>query len=278
MTVTQQTQTYSNTARWAVVAAFEKILTPLARLAIKHRIPFQAFATAAKRAFVRVANEEFAVQGRSQTKSRIAMLTGLTRTDVNSYLWDPQHRRLPDVDRGCRPSALVEGWRKDAFFQDENGDPLALPFRGKGRSFEILVQRYGADIPPKTMLEELINAGTVEETDDGLIKLSQLTYVPRGQGSTEQAQLMGMAGERFLNTAAHNVYRDAEQDEPPFFQQEFWTSGLPPHQVEAFRADLRSLLERHLAEARDYIESKEERPAQEGYHVTAGAGFYYFEQ
>lgn len=264
--------------RCAVLAAFERLLTPVARLALDHRIPFQAFVSVAKRVFVRVANNEYNIEGKSQTKSRIALLTGLTRTDVHSVLWDPENQGLPDATRGCRPSALVEGWRQDAFFQDDKGEALPLPIKGKGRSFEALVRRYGADVPPMTMLDELLRAGTVERDEQGQVRLLKRAHIPCSTDSTEVVQAVGKAASHLLDTGVRNIHRKDQDPASAFLQREFWTEGLPPHKVEQFRSEIRQLLERQAEEASEYIQSQEERPIQEGYHRTAGAGFYYFEE
>ena len=61
----------------------QKLLKPLFRLLLRYGIPYQAFAELAKQSYVAVAEEDFTLQGRKQTQSRIALLTGLTRKEVN---------------------------------------------------------------------------------------------------------------------------------------------------------------------------------------------------
>ena len=66
----------------ALMAAVSRILSRLVRVLIRHGVPFQAFSDMAKQAYVQSAREHFAIPGRKQTISRIAVLTGLTRKDI----------------------------------------------------------------------------------------------------------------------------------------------------------------------------------------------------
>jgi len=76
----------------AVSAAVGRLIRPLVRILLRNGIPFGAFADIVKRVYVEVATEEFGLPGRKQSKSRVSILTGLSRKEV---LRVP---RLPDPD------------------------------------------------------------------------------------------------------------------------------------------------------------------------------------
>src|SRR4030043_2117543 len=66
----------------AIAAAITKLLHPLVMFLLRNGVPYQTFADIAKRVYVDVATEEFDIPGRKQSKSRVSILTGLSRKEV----------------------------------------------------------------------------------------------------------------------------------------------------------------------------------------------------
>ncbi len=65
-----------------------RLFKPIATILLRNSIPYKTAAKWMKQAYVDVAqnNPEFAVEGKKHTKSRIAVITGLTRVDVDKVL------------------------------------------------------------------------------------------------------------------------------------------------------------------------------------------------
>jgi hypothetical protein len=132
----------------AISAAVTNILRPLVRLLLRNGIPYRTFSDIAKRVYVDVATEEFSIPGRKQSKSRVSILTGLSRKEVLRV------RRLPATDdlgagaRYNRAARVVAGWVRDRQFRDDSGNPAELPFEGSAASFRKLVTTYSGDAPP----------------------------------------------------------------------------------------------------------------------------------
>lgn len=63
-------------------AGLMRLLRPLMRLMLRHSMHFSAFEEVAKRAYVEVAMNDFAIPGKKPSISRASILTGLTRKDV----------------------------------------------------------------------------------------------------------------------------------------------------------------------------------------------------
>lgn len=274
----QPTEQASSPTQRALTLALEKLLTPLAYLLIRERIPFQSLAALAKRVYVRVAREHFNLRGRTQTKSRIAMLTGLTRTDVHQILADDSTSDpLASQFNKCRPTSVLGGWYSDPAFCDDDGNPSPLPVKGHGRSFEHLVRKYGSDVPYRTILEELERAEAVYRDDQGRLLPVQQAYVPASGAAPELIQNLGIAANRLTSTICHNVLREPDSSEPPYFQREVFTRALPPEVLDELRDELHEMLTDFYERARERITPYEDPPHQEGYHRLVGTGFYYFQ-
>ena len=132
----------------AVSAAVTNILRPLVRLLLRNGIPYGTFSDIAKRVYVEVATEEFCIPGRKQSKSRVSILTGLSRKEVLRV------RRLPapeDLGAGARynrAARVIAGWVRDRRFRDDAGNPAELAFEGGAASFGKLVKTYSGDALP----------------------------------------------------------------------------------------------------------------------------------
>src|SRR4030065_2962058 len=155
----------------ALSAAVTALLRPLVRLLLRNGVSYGTFSDLAKRVYVDVATEEFGIPGRKQSKSRVSILTGLSRKEVLRV------KRLPGPDdmgasqRYNRAVRVSSGWGRDRIFTNESGDPVDLPFEGGNASFKRLVRLYSGDAPARAILDELLRVGSAERPAEGKIHL-----------------------------------------------------------------------------------------------------------
>lgn len=156
--------------RNALVALLVKALRPLVVLMLRHGLTAYEFAEISRWVFAHVAmdRKQFAVRGRdvwSMTKSRAAVLTGLTRREVDRLVC----MQAPAVDEARksfhRSARILTAWTHEDGYQDRNGKPGDLPIKGGHGSLEWLVRHYCRDIPVRAMLDELVDRGCVERID-----------------------------------------------------------------------------------------------------------------
>jgi len=132
----------------SISSAVIKMFTPLVRILLRNGVPYGAFCEFAKKAYVDVASRDFAIEGRKQTTSRIAVLTGLSRKEVKRVSELPEEEGLDAADRYNRAARVINGWRKDFTFLDINGNPQELYFENGSFSFSALVKAYSGDTTP----------------------------------------------------------------------------------------------------------------------------------
>jgi hypothetical protein len=118
-------------------------------------------------AYVRQAAARLKTPNRRASASRLAAVTGLTRADVRQLLTE-----LPVNPKSTRwaPRAsetILAGWATDPDFLDSNGKPRPLPYSDGGTGFFELARRYARDIPPRAMLNELLDSSLVVDADGG---------------------------------------------------------------------------------------------------------------
>ena len=257
-------------------AAVLRILRPLVRILLRHGIPFGVFADIAKRVYVEVADAEFPIPGRKQTKSRVSVLTGLSRKEVLRV------KRLPSLDdataaaRYHRAARTISGWLRDKAFTDRKGRPAVLPLDSGKSSFTELVKRYSGDIPVRAVLDEMERVGAVERLANGGVRLVQRAYVPSG---SEEAKIniLGSDVADLIQTIEHNL---AATGEKAFFQRKVSYDHLPAAVLPEFQRLAGQHAQSLLEELNDWLATRDREgtPLQPGeQRKRAGLEIHYFE-
>ena len=173
--------------------AFFVVLRPIAKILLRYGIGFREFAEVAKTAFVDVATSDFGIRGRPTNISRVAVMTGLTRKEIKR-LRDGLETGYESLSVKSTPlAAVIHRWHSDSEYLDDSGRPAFLPFKGKRRSFESLVKKYGGDIPPGAMRAELRRIDAIEEDDNGSLRAIRRTIRPKADHDNLTTSLMHSA-------------------------------------------------------------------------------------
>lgn len=119
--------------------------------------------------FVHECASLLARDGHRLSVSRIAAATGLSRAETAELLAAPRIEPKPFGLRPQRCARVLSGWMSDSDFLEADGSPRELAFSAEPKSFQDLVRRYSGDIPPRAMLDELLNRNWVTESAQGLL-------------------------------------------------------------------------------------------------------------
>ncbi len=263
--------------RPALDAALLRLLRPLVRLLLRHGVPFAAFADLAKRTYVEVAMQDFALEGRRPSISRASILTGLTRKDVQRLLVGGGAEREAPAERHNRAARVLTAWVRDPDFLRPDGSPRPLAPDGSD-GFAALARRHSGDMPSRAVLDELLRIGAVRTCDDGLIEPVARGYVPQ-RSASDKLRMLGTDVADLIDTIDHNIEHGADE---PRFQRKVMYEGIPVEALPAFRRwsatfsqALLEKLDRWLA-ARDAAEPQADA-AGAGAVARVGVGIYYFE-
>lgn len=169
----------NNAVTQRMLTALQRVLKPLIRLSLTQGINFQMLQETLKTVFVQVAEEDFKLQQREQTDSRISLLTGIHRKDVHRLRGQPETSlSQPLITLG---SQLVGLWISDADFTDANRQPKPLPRLasvGGDISFDRLVAKVSKDIRARPVLDEWLRVGVVHIDDNDCVCLNTAAFVP----------------------------------------------------------------------------------------------------
>lgn len=261
----------------ALAAALLKLFRPLVRILLRNNISHQTFAELAKQAYVDVAYKEFGIPGKKQTTSRVAILTGLTRKEVQRLLATPPGTQSAATEEYNRAARVITSWIRDPDFGDGKGHPFPLRMDDRHASFGELVRRYSGDMPVRAMLDELLRVGAVKQMKDGRICLLTHGYVPQ-KGISAKMHVLGTDTADLISTIDHNTHQSPFK---PRFQRKVMYDNVPTEAAQEFRT-LAAAQGQELLEALDRWLSRRDRdvnPSAKGTgRVRIGLGVYQFEE
>ena len=165
-------------------------LGPVAKLCMKSGMGAGELLIAAKIACIGVAAET-AKLGNRLNHSRIAAATGLTRKEVRTLFGLVKTGVVPPGREVAkqRTTRVLHGWRTDPEFLDRQGNPNQLVIRGPGLTFHTLVRRYGGDVTPISVLNELVRSGAASRLSGGRVAIRKHTPRVKGYGPDVVAEI-----------------------------------------------------------------------------------------
>jgi len=133
----------------------KELLTELAVVLLQVGITPKHFAELGKQAFVEAAGTLSKFRNGKINRSRVAVMTGLSRAEVKRLLSSQTLMTASIPTQQSRGERVISGWMSDNRFLDNRGRPLRLPISGARVSFTSLVKEFGGDVPHRAVLEEL---------------------------------------------------------------------------------------------------------------------------
>lgn len=192
----------------------KELLTALAGVLLQSGITPKHFGELANQAFVGAAATFSKFRNGAVNRSRVAVITGLSRTEVRRLLMEqPSSRRLTPIKQN-RAERVVSGWISDRKFLDGQGRPHRLPVAGSRVSFSSLVKKYGGDVPHRAVLDELRRLGLVRQVQNKLrldVRRNVLSERAVAQLSTLVLRLLTVV-RRDLRTASYKINQHDSSD------------------------------------------------------------------
>lgn len=262
--------------RRSVLNLLTHVLRPLLRISLRHGVTVQDLEETVRWLAVDItmSEKEFGLAAQRQTKSRVSVLTGLSRKEVHRLSDRPAPHEDADFTYTHRLGDIIAGWTQDPDFSAAPDKPKKLTLKSKDRGFQQLVRRYGADVPYRAVLDELERCGLVELDEENRVKLLKTSYKP-SSGSTEELTVVRVCSGDLLNTIEHNFR--AEQESDRLYQRQVYCY-IPQSKVPTARQFIRSRAERLEREVDQYLyELEREGHANIEPRHRTGIGLYAYE-
>jgi Family of unknown function (DUF6502) len=259
-----------------LVAALRRVLRPLIRLLLSHGIRFQTFCDLVKSTYIQVAEEEFRLESKAQTDSRISLLTGVHRRDVKRLR--SESLAVSSLSLQASLSAqLLAMWSGRSEYLDSQGVPLPLPrlvSKGGEHSFEALVRSVSKDFRARVVLDEWLRQGiaTLDEQDN--VHLAADAFVSP-QGIEEKTFYFGQNIHDHLAAIVHNLSGVT----PPFLERCVYYDNLTAESVKEYERVAKSAGMRALHTVNRYaVELQKRDTGQSDAIYRTNFGVYNFSE
>jgi hypothetical protein len=216
-----------------IIKSCRYLLLPVVRFVMRHGVTVAEFEELTKDAFVKVARQDYGIDGRPTNNARVAMLTGISRREV-AKVRDRllEGGLLADDSHGNRISQILTGWHVDAEFTDETGRPKVLPATGPKGSLTSLLKRYAGDLPHGAIRKEMQQRDLIEEQSEGSFRVLKRDYVFSNL-DPESVNQLGVALHDHATTLEHNL--DNDRQTPPRFERMADNAAIKPSTYKAFQ-------------------------------------------
>ncbi len=251
-------------------APLARLLRPLVRLAIRSGLTFPALADLLRELYVNVAENDFALTSKSQTDSRVSLLTGIHRKEVSRLRGAGAPVNVVPASIS-RTSRILARWLADRDFSDGAGRPRPLPRTGSEMepSFDRLVESVTRDVRPRVVLDEWLDRGLVTRDGEDRIILAEQAFVPKS-GSDQQLYYLGRNLHDHIAAAVANV----EGERPRFLERAVHYDGLTQPIAEMLERRSREIAMEALTTANREAHAATEGVAEGGWRWNFGVYVY----
>jgi hypothetical protein len=260
------------------VAAIQRMMRPVVRQLITYGVSYPAFTRIVKQVYLDVAEREFALPFKQHTDSRLSLVTGINRKDIAQLRRRKKAPQMPEIE-DTLVTHVIGRWMAGAPYAEADGTPRRLPYDSddpKAASFARLVRELGADIPVRSVLDELLRVGSVALLADGAVVLQQEAHIPAGD-TAGKLTLLGSDPAELFATIIHNIeHPDAPRLQRKVVYDNIGSEALPELRVAARRAG-----EEFIRRANALLAShdRDRHPkAAGGKRSRVVLGTYYFEE
>lgn len=193
-----------------------QVFRPLVRILLRFNVPFNEVSDVLKWTYVDVSRKHFGLNGKPPTKSRIAVITGLSRVQVDTQLNldlfkdDDSHRKWHRAGR------VLTGWIEDQAYRNHRGQLvkiIALESKDEP-DFKHLVEKYSGGATVRSILDELLRSESVVDKE-GYVELIKPYYLTENDpDDIQNIDFLGLSTQYLLETIDHNV--DPDRSGPRF--------------------------------------------------------------
>jgi hypothetical protein len=259
-----------------LLATFKKVVKPLVRLFLEKGITYTLLLEELKQVFVEVASEEFKIDGKAQTDSRITLLTGVHRRDVNRFRNSSTKTQQLKTNFSAQ---LISQWLGNEKFLDENGRPKRLARSNKVNSndtFDDLVMSVSKDIRSRPVLDEWLRTNIITLDDEGYLHLNSEAFIPNDD-LEQNLYYLGMNVHDHLAAAVNNTLNNPKMFERCVYYDNLTIGDITElHEItNKAGMDYLKLLNQKSIEASQTDKPNTKTSYETKYRMNTGVYFYY---
>jgi hypothetical protein len=277
----------SSDERDALLGLFTALLRPLMPVALERGISAREISDSVRRAYVQVLEARMAGQDRQLSDARLALVAGLTRSEVQLFR-DPRRKASPPTGSDSRiqqVAKLLTIWHTHPRFSGAYGLALDLDLDAatepSHRSFSELVETafVDTDADRDVLLDELIATNSAEIVDHRTLRCRARAAVWHGSDDENVTPLIDRAAkclEAAASSFAHNLLRETG-DKKYFERMVVSDHPLSERSRDEFAAIAQVRGDSYVTELDSWI-AKHTAPDESPEARHYGVGVYFFEE
>lgn len=221
-----------NKTQSALVRAVNLLCKPLVRLLIEKGITFPQFRELMKELYVEVADENFSLDDKRPSDSRIFVLTGVHRKDIKRIRQQNNQGEQQIISSASLSGEIIARWSSMPEYLDDKGKPRQLLKSGKSAEagFEQLVSSVSKDVRPRVVLEEWLRLDIVRLKDDHVV-LNKSAFVTNKEFK-EMAYYLGHNVHDHVASCVNNILAEEE----PMLERSVYYASLTENSVNKLNA------------------------------------------
>ncbi|MFK8082584.1 MAG: DUF6502 family protein [Granulosicoccus sp.] len=255
-----------------LLSALSKLTRPLVQILLRHGVACDDFVDVIRHNYVAVADKDFTPEGRKQSLSNIALITGIHRHEVKK-LMESASQDLKQATQHHRAARVINGWLTDPEFSTDGvANPLVI-----ATEFKRLVGKYSGDITPRPIQDELLRVGAIEKPTKDKVRLLLPAYVPHNSDE-DLIHIFGDSVADLISTLEHNLKSEPEARR---LQLSVVHNNFPDEVLSDLELVCREKSLEFLQNVNQFFETQD-RDSNPNVHGTgrnrAGVGLYFFKE
>ena len=221
-----------NKTQAALVKAVNMLCRPLIRLLIEKGITFPQFRELMKELYVEVADEQFSLDDKKPSDSRIFVLTGIHRKDIKRIRQRNDQDNQKITSSASLSGEIIARWSSMPEYLDDKGKPRQLLKSGKGNDvgFDQLVSSVNKDVRSRVILEEWLRLNVIRLKDDYVV-LNKSAFVTNKEFK-EMAYYLGHNVHDHMASCVNNILEENE----PMLERSVYYASLTISSVNKLKA------------------------------------------
>ncbi|HEY6455127.1 MAG TPA: DUF6502 family protein [Steroidobacteraceae bacterium] len=273
----------SSEEREALLALFTALLRPLMPVALERGISVREISDSVRRAYVQVLEGRMAGQDRQLSDARLALVAGLTRSEVQLFR-DPRRKTAaPAGNAVLQIAKLLTVWHTHPRFSGAYGLALDLDLVAatdpSRRSLDELVETAVPGADRDILLDELIATNSAEIVGHDTLRCRARAAIRLSSDDANVTPVIDRAAkclEAAASSFAHNLLR--ENSGKTFFERMVISNhALSERSRDEFSAIAQNRGDSYVTELDSWI-AKHTEPDESGAGRRYGVGVYFFEE
>ena len=254
-----------------------QIFRPLVKIMLRMNVPYNEVSDVLKWTYVDVAKKHSGIKGKAPTKSRISVVTGLSRTQVDLQLKMNLFKDASNQYKWHKAVRVLTGWIEDKDFIDQYDKPKIIPLESDNTlDFKNLVDRYSGGATFRSILDDLLISKSIV-VKDGNVELIKPYYVTvNDPNDLQKINFLGVSTQYLLETIDHNI-NPANTD--PRFQRIVIHELLPKSLINIAESYIRDKSQKLANDIDEYLEHLIQYADDDGSEKVPylGLGLYYYQ-